>query len=257
MCIPESVLESGKKAGYITYRQLNECLSDDEVDGDRIMELLVFLEGHGVDLIDESKVENREEEKREVESSQRSLLRFVHSVNNKLALIRKCKSIPATERLSRTLDLRWQCGYVYLMEKMVLTGERPNRKYQRVPNPVHKIGKTDRKWKTRSNELWNQYRLIHCDKYPTVVAFALEQALHRHYDDFRVRRQGERQKGQRKNMEGERFRLPPNEVANFCQTAALVESWVLIAEEATLELALLQAKFTAEKLCVKPEVLLP
>lgn len=95
-------------------------------------------------------------------------------------------------------------------------------------------------FKKRSNELRRKWLLSVC-KYATVVPFELEKALHVHFDEFRIRRGEERQKGQRKNKAGENFRLPPPEVETFKQTAAEVEKWVLLSVEAELELEILRA----------------
>jgi hypothetical protein len=74
----------------------------------------------------------------------------------------------------------------------------------------------------------------------TPVPIALEQQLHLHYDDFRIKRDGERRKDERANEAGERFRLTEQELEAFKATAAKVERWVLLAEEARLELEIMR-----------------
>jgi len=83
--------------------------------------------------------------------------------------------------------------------------------------------------------------------YATIVPFELEQALHAYYDHIRVRRQ-ERQKGQRKNAQGERFRLSPEETEHFKETATKVERWVLVAVEAQLELEIMRREATLSRM---------
>jgi hypothetical protein len=105
------------------------------------------------------------------------------------------------------------------------------------PNGPFKIGATWQ-WKKRRNELWRE-GLRSVTKYATVVPFRLEQALHAHFDRYRVRRL-ERQKGQRKNTRGEGFRLPKQEIENVKETVTKVERWVLVAAEARLELEIMR-----------------
>jgi hypothetical protein len=57
---------------------------------------------------------------------------------------------------------------------------------------------------------------------------------------FRVKREGERQKGQRRNEKGELFKLPKEELASFSETAMNVERLVLAAEEARLGLQIIR-----------------
>jgi hypothetical protein len=154
----------------------------------------------------------------------------------RLRLVRLCQSTPEPKRSSRESELYSEyLGYVYLYEPMEEgkgTGE-------------YKIGKSDHppKWSKRSKRLlkkWNRSIITHAE-YRTVIPFPLEQALHRYFDKFRVRRE-HREWGQRKNEPGESFRLPPEEVARFEETMARVEKWVLVAEEARLELEVMQRK---------------
>jgi len=116
--------------------------------------------------------------------------------------------------------------------------------YVRVPNCHYKIGATGRPIKARSKEL-SRKRIVSRAKYATTVPFALELALQRHFDTFRVRRQIPREKGQRKNQPGELFSLPRKEVESFTATVASVERWVLLAEESRLELEIMQMEACA------------
>ena len=56
----KALLESGKDKGYLTYSQVNDYLPDDAVNPERLDQLLLFLEEHGIELIDESEAEERE-----------------------------------------------------------------------------------------------------------------------------------------------------------------------------------------------------
>jgi RNA polymerase primary sigma factor len=54
------LLESGKGKGYLTYSQVNDHLPDDDANPEKIDQLLILLEDQGIELIDESEVEERE-----------------------------------------------------------------------------------------------------------------------------------------------------------------------------------------------------
>ncbi len=56
----KALLESGKRKGYLTYSQVNEYLPDDAVNPEKLDQLLLILEEHGIELIDESEAEERE-----------------------------------------------------------------------------------------------------------------------------------------------------------------------------------------------------
>src|SRR5215831_12885693 len=56
----KTLLESGKDKGYLTYSQVNEYLPDDAVNPEKLDKLLMVLEEHGIELIDESEAEERE-----------------------------------------------------------------------------------------------------------------------------------------------------------------------------------------------------
>jgi RNA polymerase primary sigma factor len=55
-----ALLESGKDKGYLTYSQVNDYLPDDAVNPEKLDQLLLILEEHGIELIDESEAEERE-----------------------------------------------------------------------------------------------------------------------------------------------------------------------------------------------------
>jgi hypothetical protein len=137
-------------------------------------------------------------------------------------------------------DLWFECGHIYLMEKMRWVRKGNSNYLESYPNGLFKIGYTKRPGKKRQDEL-RQEEHWSIAKYVTVVPFELEQALHAHYDDFRIRRQ-ERQRGQRKNIRGELFRLTPEEIERFKGVVAKIEHWVLVAAQARLELEVMRVE---------------
>jgi RNA polymerase primary sigma factor len=56
----KTLLDSGKDKGYLTYSQVNDYLPDDAVNPEKLDQLLLVLEEHGIELIDESEAEERE-----------------------------------------------------------------------------------------------------------------------------------------------------------------------------------------------------
>jgi RNA polymerase primary sigma factor len=56
----KTLLASGKDKGYLTYGQVNDYLPDDAVNPEKLDQLLLILEEHGIELIDESEAEERE-----------------------------------------------------------------------------------------------------------------------------------------------------------------------------------------------------
>jgi RNA polymerase primary sigma factor len=56
----KALIESGKHKGYLTYSQVNDYLPDDAVNPEKLDQLLLILEEHGIELIDESEAEERE-----------------------------------------------------------------------------------------------------------------------------------------------------------------------------------------------------
>ncbi len=56
----KALLEQGKDKGYLTYSQVNDYLPDDAVNPEKLDQLLLVLEEHGIELIDESEAEERE-----------------------------------------------------------------------------------------------------------------------------------------------------------------------------------------------------
>jgi RNA polymerase primary sigma factor len=56
----KALLDSGKGKGYLTYSQVNDYLPDDAVNPEKLDQLLLVLEEHGIELIDESEAEERE-----------------------------------------------------------------------------------------------------------------------------------------------------------------------------------------------------
>src|SRR5205823_8133687 len=56
----KALLVSGKEKGYLTYGQVNDYLPDDAVNPEKLDQLLLILEEHGIELFDESEAEERE-----------------------------------------------------------------------------------------------------------------------------------------------------------------------------------------------------
>src|SRR5580704_17887468 len=56
----KALLEQGKEKGYLTYSQVNDYLPDDAVNPEKLDQLLLILEEHGIELIDVSEAEERE-----------------------------------------------------------------------------------------------------------------------------------------------------------------------------------------------------
>jgi RNA polymerase primary sigma factor len=56
----KALIEQGKQKGFLTYGQVNEVLPPDDVNPDKLDRLMMLLEEHGVELIDESDAEERE-----------------------------------------------------------------------------------------------------------------------------------------------------------------------------------------------------
>jgi RNA polymerase primary sigma factor len=56
----KALLDVGKEKGYLTYGQVNDHLPDDDANPEKIDQLLVLLEEHGIELIDESEAEERD-----------------------------------------------------------------------------------------------------------------------------------------------------------------------------------------------------
>jgi RNA polymerase primary sigma factor len=56
----KTLIESGKRKGFLTFVQVNEVLPDDAANSERLDQLLQHLEEHGIELIEESEAEERE-----------------------------------------------------------------------------------------------------------------------------------------------------------------------------------------------------
>jgi RNA polymerase primary sigma factor len=56
----KALLESGKEKGFLTYDQVNDHLPDDDTNPEKIDQILILLEDQGIELIEESEAEERE-----------------------------------------------------------------------------------------------------------------------------------------------------------------------------------------------------
>ena len=62
--IIKSLIEKGKKKGYLTYEEMNEDLPDEAISPNRLDSLLMTLDDLGVQLLDEAEVAKKEQEER-------------------------------------------------------------------------------------------------------------------------------------------------------------------------------------------------
>ena len=186
------------------------------------------------------------------EKARRTLERLINWKRTRLEHVRLCQKTAEADRKRRGVEYRGHCGYIYLAKQVGPVRMRRSIRYQESPYGSHKIGKTERAFKMRSKELWRD-GFLRVYWYATVVPFELEKALHLHFDEYRIKRGEERQKGQRKNRAGETFRLPLPEVEAFNQTVAKVEKWVLLSVEAELELEILRTEAILARSGVNPK----
>jgi RNA polymerase primary sigma factor len=56
----KALIASGKEKGFLTYTQVNEHLPDEDINPEKLDQLLVLLEEHGIELIDDSEAESRQ-----------------------------------------------------------------------------------------------------------------------------------------------------------------------------------------------------
>src|SRR5271168_4317755 len=56
----KALLEQGKEKGFLTYDQVNDHLPDDDTNPEKIDQILILLEDQGIELIEESEAEERE-----------------------------------------------------------------------------------------------------------------------------------------------------------------------------------------------------
>src|SRR5439155_25301693 len=66
----KTLLDSGKRKGFLTFAQVNEFLPDDAVNLDKLEQLLQVPEEQGIELIEESEAEERESETRRPEAAE-------------------------------------------------------------------------------------------------------------------------------------------------------------------------------------------
>src|SRR5579872_3731757 len=57
----KALIEQGKKKGYLTYEEINNCLPDDSVSPEKLDQLLMTLDEQGIEIVD--KPDGEEEEK--------------------------------------------------------------------------------------------------------------------------------------------------------------------------------------------------
>ncbi len=228
----------------------NDCQKPDWLeiqpeDGESIDSFADRLEQEEFEWAETASVRNAEEiaaEEEHKKEARRALERGINWKRYRLEDVRFCQKTPEADRMVKSFQYGDHCGYIYLMKQFRPVRTQGGLRYQESPDGPHKIGATMRPFKMRSNELWRERGLLSVCEYATVVPFELEEALDLHFDEYRIKRGEERQKGQRKNKAGEIFRLPLAEVEAFKQTVAKVEKWVLLRVEAQLELEIFRAE---------------
>lgn len=179
-------------------------------------------------------------EEKERKKAIRTLEGSINRTRDRLELVRLCQKTPEPDRRDRYSGLADECGYLYLMKKLVPVRTATGVTFESRPTSPYKIGATLRPFKERRDELWREKHLTPVCRYATVAPFELETALQQHFDEFRKKRGEDRQKGERTNKPGEFFALPEGEVSTFIATVAKVEKWVLLQVEAEMELELLR-----------------
>ena len=67
----KALVKKGKEKGYLTYEELNDILEDDTlIQPGKIDETLVMLDELGIDLIEESEVEDGDDESKDGANSE-------------------------------------------------------------------------------------------------------------------------------------------------------------------------------------------
>ena len=54
------LVAKGQEQGFLTFSQVNDYLPDEAINPEKLDQLLMVLEDHGIELIDESEAEERE-----------------------------------------------------------------------------------------------------------------------------------------------------------------------------------------------------
>lgn len=117
--------------------------------------------------------EEKNFQKKEKTRTLRNLELFIYRRRERLGHIRLCREIPEAERVVKGSMLANVCGYLYLMKKLVTVRKPHSVHYLETATSPHKIGATLRPFKKRSNELWQDKRLISKVCYATAVPFEL------------------------------------------------------------------------------------
>ena len=64
----KALISKGRAKGFLTYEELNDALPDDTVSPEKIDQMLMRLDEHGIDIIDESDVPKSDAEVEEAEA---------------------------------------------------------------------------------------------------------------------------------------------------------------------------------------------
>jgi len=104
----KSLIEKGKRKGFLTYEEMNENLPEEAVTPNRLDSLLMTLDEMGITLLDEADVEKHVEEEEAFESSEETFGEekdtdkdqlkddelLEANTNNYLVAISKAKDVP-------------------------------------------------------------------------------------------------------------------------------------------------------------------
>ncbi|MFO8007668.1 MAG: RNA polymerase sigma factor region1.1 domain-containing protein, partial [Candidatus Brocadiia bacterium] len=112
----KELIERGKQQGYLTYEELNDFLPEDVVSPEYIDEILLTLDEKGIELIDESKLDEKglfvEEEEEEEEEKETTITRSTKKIDDPVRIyLTQMGQIPLLERSEEiALAMRIEVG---------------------------------------------------------------------------------------------------------------------------------------------------
>src|SRR5207253_9016636 len=101
----KALLESGKDKGYLTYSQVNDYLTDDAVNPEKLDQLLLVLQEHGIELIDEAEAEEQEASPGTIEENDTSIddpLRLYPAQISEIPLLKRDEEISLAKKIEVT-----------------------------------------------------------------------------------------------------------------------------------------------------------
>ena len=93
-----SLIETGKNLGYLTFGQINDFIPDDDIDPDKLDKLLMSIEELGLEVISDKQVAARQREEKEKEKQPTS------KKKEKALKAAKVKKLELGEETSRRID---------------------------------------------------------------------------------------------------------------------------------------------------------